>query len=141
MCLLLAVYAAYAPQVGYLLGELLAFVRLQAPDHMPLDGAGQDLGLFEELLHVVFAKVRLGGVGRLVEREDVVCGLELRDGYEADLGFALVKCWVGRWGHMRGTHLLAAFAGCIDARNYAGYVFGELLGPLWVYAHVLGHDW
>ena len=108
---------------------------------MPLDGAGQDLGLFEELLYIVLAKVRLGGVRRLMEGEDVVCGLEFRDGYEADLRYALVKCLVCRKGDAGEAYLLAAVACCIDTRGYARYILGKLLGSLWVYAHVFGHDW
>ena len=34
---------------------------------------------------VVFAEVVVEGLGRLVEGEDVGCGFELGDGYEADL--------------------------------------------------------
>lgn len=44
---------------------------------MPVDGAGQEFGFFEEFLHVVFTKVGLQRVGGLVEGEDVVGGFEL----------------------------------------------------------------
>lgn len=54
---------------------------------MPSDGAREELGLLEQFLDVVLAEMRLQRAsGGLVEGEDVVCGLELRDGYEADLG-------------------------------------------------------
>lgn len=52
---------------------------------MPSYGAGEELRFLEELLDVVFAEVVVDGVGRLVEGEDVGGGLELGDGYEADL--------------------------------------------------------
>jgi hypothetical protein len=44
-----------------LLSELLAFVGLQAADEVPADGAGEELGLFEEFLDVVFAEVCVEG--------------------------------------------------------------------------------
>lgn len=47
---------------------------------MPVDGAGQEFGFFEQFLDVVFAKVGLERVGGLVEGEDVVGGFELGDG-------------------------------------------------------------
>ena len=44
-----------------------------------------------------------------------------------------------RW---RGkVYWFAAFAGGIDARRYAGNIFGELLGALRVDVHVFGHCW
>ena len=43
--------------------------------------------------------------------------------------------WRGR------AYWFTAFAGGIDARGYAGDVFGELLGALWVDVHVFGHCW
>jgi len=51
---------------------------------VPTDGAGQERGLLEELLDVVLTEM---GVleRRLVQGEDVGSGLELGDGYEADL--------------------------------------------------------
>ena len=64
-----------------MLRKLLAFVGLQAADHVPLDGAGQEFGLFEEFLHIVFAEMGLERGGRgLVQGEDVVGGFEFRDG-------------------------------------------------------------
>ena len=51
---------------------------------MPADGAGQERGLLEELLDVVLAEVDMLE-RRLVQGEDVGSGLELGDGYEADL--------------------------------------------------------
>lgn len=56
---------------------------------MPADGAGQKRGLLEELLDVVLAEMGMLE-RRLVQGEYVGSGLELRDGYEADLQ------WVGR---------------------------------------------
>ena len=95
--LLLAVDAADAPQVRYLLGQLLALVRLQAADHVPADGAREEPGFLEELLDVVFAKVGLLRGGWLVQGEDVVCRLQLGHGDEADLGGA-----VSFWGAEHG---------------------------------------
>jgi hypothetical protein len=85
VCLFGAVDAAHAPQVRNLLGQLLALVRLQAADHVPADGAREQLGLVEELLDVVFAKVRVQRVRGLVQGKNVVCGFQLGDGDEADL--------------------------------------------------------
>ena len=58
--------------------------RLQAADKVPLDGARQQVGLLAQLLGVVLAKVGVAG-GILVQGEDVVGGLELGHGDEADL--------------------------------------------------------
>jgi hypothetical protein len=51
---------------------------------VPADGPGQERGFLKELLDVVLAEV---GVleRRLVQGEDVGGGLELRNGYKADL--------------------------------------------------------
>ena len=51
---------------------------------MPLDGARQQVGLLAQLLGVVLAKVGVAG-GIQVQGEDVVGGLELGHGDEADL--------------------------------------------------------
>jgi hypothetical protein len=62
-----------------LFSELLAFIGLEAADHVPADGAREELGLLEEFLDVVFAEVgveRLGLGGGLVEGEDVAGGFE-----------------------------------------------------------------
>lgn len=75
--------AGHGEQVGDL-GQRLAVRRLQTADKVPLDGAGQQVGLLREFLRVVLTKVGVWR-GRLVQREDVVGGLELGDGYEADL--------------------------------------------------------
>jgi hypothetical protein len=63
---------------------------------MPPYGAREELGFLEQFLHVVFAEVLVEGRGGLVEGEDVVCGFEFGDGYEADLisiSFGRVKRW------------------------------------------------
>ena len=39
------------------------------------------------------------------------------------------------------TYLFPAFAHGVDARGYAGDVFGELLHALGIYLHVFGHGW
>ena len=39
------------------------------------------------------------------------------------------------------TYLFPAFAHGVDARGYAGDVFGELLRALGIYLHVFGHGW
>lgn len=62
-------------------------VGLEAADEVPCDGGGEEGCLLREFLGVVFTEVRderRGGV--LVEGEDVVGGLQLGDGDEADLG-------------------------------------------------------
>ena len=51
---------------------------------MPVDRVGQERGLLEELLDVVLAEMGMLA-RRLVQGEDVGSGLELGDGYEADL--------------------------------------------------------
>jgi hypothetical protein len=104
---------------------------------VPADGAGEELGFFEEFLDVVFAKVRVYGRGGLVEGEDVVCGFQLGDGDEADLG-ALVICVMERLME-KGADISAALVRGIDAGCYAGNVFGELLRALGIYLHVFGH--
>lgn len=53
---------------------------------MPADGAWEYLGFLEKFLDVVLAEVSLQRVWSLVQGEDVVGGLQLRDGDEADLG-------------------------------------------------------
>lgn len=52
---------------------------------MPADGAREEGGFLEEFLLVVFAEVEVVGWGG-VEGEDVGCGFEFGDCYEADLG-------------------------------------------------------
>jgi hypothetical protein len=59
---------------------------------VPADRAREERGLLEELLDVVFAKVRVGGIRGLVEGENVVCGFEFGDGDEADL-YVGVSVW------------------------------------------------
>lgn len=59
---------------------------------MPSYRAGEDFGFLEEFLDVVFAKVGLERARRLVEGEDVVRWLQLRDRDEADLRF--VSVWI-----------------------------------------------
>jgi hypothetical protein len=51
----------------------------------------------------------------------------------------LAFSWAGEMG--RVCYLFAALTGCIDARGYAGDVFGELLRALGIYLHVFGHGW
>jgi len=51
---------------------------------MPLDGGREESGFLREFLRVVFAEVAVPVRG-VVEEEDVVCGFEFGDGYEADL--------------------------------------------------------
>jgi hypothetical protein len=77
---------------------------------VPADGAREQLGLVEELLDVVFAKVRVQGVRGLVEGEDIVCGLELGDGDEADLVGGVSGCVVGLGLGWVCTFLPAVFA-------------------------------
>lgn len=48
---------------------------------MPVDGAGQDLGLFEEFLNIILAKMLVPGM----QSGDIVGRLELGHGYEAHL--------------------------------------------------------
>lgn len=67
--------------------------RLQSADKVPLDGRRQERGLAGEFLGVVLAKVGVRRVAScfcprglgLVQGEDVICGLELRDCYETNL--------------------------------------------------------
>jgi hypothetical protein len=68
---------------------------------VPADRAREERRLLEELLDVVFAKVRVCGVWGLVQGEDVVCGLEFGDGNEADLEVDVSRCamwWEIFWG-------------------------------------------
>lgn len=51
---------------------------------MPANGAREEVGFGCEFVCVVFAEVDVR-VGWLVEGEDVGCGFEFGDGYEADL--------------------------------------------------------
>jgi hypothetical protein len=64
---------------------LLAFVGLEAADHVPADGAGEELGFLKEFLDIVFAEVCMYRRCGLVQGEDVVCGFQFGDGDEADL--------------------------------------------------------
>jgi hypothetical protein len=70
---------------------------------MPSYRAREDLGLFEQLLDVVLAEVSVCGIWGLVEGEDIVCRLELRYGYEADLGYVLAQ--VKGAGAVIGMHV------------------------------------
>ena len=76
-----------------------------------------------------------------MQGEDIVCGFEFGDGYEADLG--CVSCLLLEesecGGAMDGVYLLATFARGIDARCYARDVLCELLRALGIYLHVFGH--
>lgn len=44
---------------------------------MPSDGAWEKLGLLEQFLHIVFAKMRLERIGMLVQGENIDRRLEL----------------------------------------------------------------
>lgn len=57
---------------------------LETTDEVPPDGPREQLCLLRQLLGVVLAKVRLGR-GLLVQGQDVIDGLQLGHGYEADL--------------------------------------------------------
>lgn len=57
---------------------------LQSPNEMPLDGPRQQLGLLLQLLRIVLAEMDLLDLGSLVQSQDVVGGLELGHGDEAD---------------------------------------------------------
>lgn len=78
-----AVDAAHGEEIGDL-GNGFAVRRLQTADKVPLDGAREQGGFLREFLGVVLAKVRVRE-GLLVEREDVVCGLQFGDCYETNL--------------------------------------------------------
>jgi hypothetical protein len=49
------------PKIGAVAGELLAFVGLQTADEVPSYFLGEEFGFLEELLHVVFTEVKVGG--------------------------------------------------------------------------------
>lgn len=61
-------------------GELLAFICLEAADHVPIYCAGEEAGFLVEFLDVVFAEV---SVRRrcTVQGEDVGGGFEFGNGY------------------------------------------------------------
>lgn len=86
---------------------------------MPADLPGQEEGLLEEFLLVVFAEMEVV-VGGDVKGEDVVGGLELGDGDETD-------------GGARG----GGFGG-LDAREDGGDGCGEVFRSGWVDSHFCG---
>lgn len=72
---------------------------------MPSYRAWEEFGFLKEFLDIVFAEVCLKGVGGLVEGEDVVCGLEFGDGYEAHLRVFVSRVCASRWEvGMMGAH-------------------------------------
>lgn len=50
------------PEIGTVAGELLAFVGLQAADKVPSYLWRKEFGFLEQLLHVVFTKVKVGNM-------------------------------------------------------------------------------
>jgi hypothetical protein len=57
--------------------------RLQPPNKMPLNPPRQNLRLLHQLLSVILSEMLLFGL--IVKSEDIGCGFEFRDRYEAYL--------------------------------------------------------
>jgi hypothetical protein len=106
---------------------------------MPSYRAREELRFLEKFLDVVFTKMCMGGIGRLVQSEDIIRGLEFGDGYKANLvPVSNVRTlWLACWCWY--AHISIGLIGSFNARYYACKVLGELFCSLGIDLHFVGH--
>jgi hypothetical protein len=106
---------------------------------MPSYRAREELRFLKKFLDVVFTKMCMGGTRGLVQSEDIICGLEFGDGYEANLvPVSNVRTmWLACWCWV--AHISIALIGSSNARCYACKVLSELFCSLGIDLHFVGH--